>query len=66
VHVLGIEVPRGGDVIVGINGLPVRDADDVVRIVSNQLGPGDVATFEILRGGRRQTVAVRLGARTQG
>jgi S1-C subfamily serine protease len=53
-------------VILAINGHPVRDADDVVRIVSDLLGPGDVATFEILRDGERKTVAVQLGARSQG
>jgi S1-C subfamily serine protease len=63
VNVLGIDVPRGADVIVGINGRPVRDADDVVRLVSTQLKPGDVATFTIVRDGKRVTVPVRLGTR---
>ena len=65
VNVLGLDVPRGADLIVGINGRPVRDADDVVRIVATHLRPGDVATFTLLRDGRRKTVAVRLGARGQ-
>jgi S1-C subfamily serine protease len=63
VNVLGIDVPRGADVIVGINGRPVRDADDVVRLVSSQLKPGEVATFTIVRDGKRMTVPVRLGTR---
>ena len=63
VNVLGLDVPRGADLIIGINGKPVRDADDVVRIVSTQLKPGDVATFTLLRSGVRKTVAVRLGTR---
>jgi 2-alkenal reductase len=66
VSVLGVDVPRGADLIVGINGRPVRDADDVVRIVSSQLKPGDVATFTVLRGGERKTIAVRLGSRSRG
>jgi 2-alkenal reductase len=65
VNVLGLDVPRGADLIIGINGRPVRDADDVVRIVSTQLKPGQVATFTILRDGERRTIAVRLGARSQ-
>jgi S1-C subfamily serine protease len=65
VHVLGLDVPRGADVIIGINGKAVRDADDVVRIVSNQLQPGQVATFTVLRDGQRKTIAVRLGSRSQ-
>jgi S1-C subfamily serine protease len=66
VNVLGLDVPSGADLIVGINGKTVRDADDVVRIVSTQLKPGQVATFTILRDGQRKTIAVRLGARGQG
>ena len=62
-NVLGLDVPRGADLIIGINGKPVRDADDVVRIVSTQLQPGQVATFTLLRDGQRKTIAVRLGAR---
>jgi len=65
VNVLGLDVPRGADLIIGINGRPVRGADDVVRIVSNQLRPGEVATFTVLRDGERKTIAVRLGSRSQ-
>jgi 2-alkenal reductase len=53
----------GGDVIVAINGKPVRNADDVVRIVSLDLRPGTVATFTIVRGTQRKTLAVTLGDR---
>ncbi len=66
VNVLGLDVPKGADVILAINGHAVRDADDVVRIVSNSLGPGDVATFEVLRDGERKTIAVQLGTRSRG
>jgi len=62
-NVLGLDVPRGADLIIGINGKPVRDADDVVRVVSTQLKPGQVATFTLLRDGQRKTIAVRLGSR---
>jgi S1-C subfamily serine protease len=64
-NILGLDVPRGADLIIGINGRPVRDADDVVRIVSTQLKPGQVATFTILRDGQRKTIAVKLGTRSQ-
>jgi 2-alkenal reductase len=64
VDVLGIEdLSTGGDVIVEIDGKPVRSADDVVRIVSFSLEPQDVAVFTIVRGGRRMKVAVTLGER---
>jgi len=57
------DLKTGGDVIVAIDGRPVRSADDVVRIVSFALRPGAVATFTIVRGGQRRTVAVTLGDR---
>jgi S1-C subfamily serine protease len=64
VDVLGYTgLKSGGDVIVAIDGKPVRSADDVVRIVSFNLRPGAVATFTIVRGTTRKTVAVTLGDR---
>jgi len=64
VDVLGIrDLATGGDVIVEIDGRPVRRADDVVRIVSFSLKPKDVAVFTVVRDGRRQKVAVTLGER---
>jgi S1-C subfamily serine protease len=59
----GLAFPVGADVIVGIDGLPVRSADDVVRYVSDRLQPGDVAVFTVLRGGARRQFAVTLGER---
>jgi S1-C subfamily serine protease len=61
--VLGRDVLAGGDVIVEIDGHPVRRADDVVRIVSFALKPNDVTVFTIVRNGHRQKVAVTLGER---
>ncbi len=59
----GAEIFRGGDVILAVDGVPVANADDLVRIVSERLRPGQVATFSILRDGRRRTVAVKLAER---
>jgi 2-alkenal reductase len=57
------EIVAGGDVVTAIDGLPVRDADDLVRIVSERLRPGQVAVFSIVRGSSRRTLAVRLAER---
>jgi 2-alkenal reductase len=57
-------VATNGDVIVAINGVPVRSADDVVRIVSERLLPGQIARFTIVRGTTRKTISVRLGERS--
>ncbi len=64
VDVLGIQdLVTGGDVIVAIDGTPVRRADDVVRIVSGSLKPNDVAVFTVVRGGDRLKLAVTLAER---
>jgi S1-C subfamily serine protease len=59
----GITFPVGGDVIVAIGGEPVEGADDVVRLVSDELSPGETVIFTIVRDRARRQVAVRLGER---
>ena len=59
----GQTVTTGGDIVVAVDGVPVRSADDLVRIVTNTLEPGHTAVFTIVRAGHRRTVAVRLAAR---
>ena len=54
---------RGGDVIVAIDGMPVAGADDVVRIVSERLVPGQTATFTVVRGSKRLQLRVALTER---
>jgi S1-C subfamily serine protease len=61
----GVSVKRGGDVIVAIDGAPVASADDVVRLVSTRLRPGETATFTVIRSGHRRNVPVRLGERAE-
>jgi S1-C subfamily serine protease len=55
-------IPTGGDVIVGIGGRPVRDSSDVGQVILRRR-PGEVVRLEVLRGGKRRTVSVKLGAR---
>jgi len=60
----GLDVTLGGDLIVGIAGEPVESAEDVSRIVTERLLPGQVVPFEVLRGGtKRETVKVKLAER---
>ncbi len=59
----GLDVSLGGDLIVGIAGQPVRTADDVSRIVTDRLLPGQVVTFTVLRDGDEREVSVRLAER---
>jgi S1-C subfamily serine protease len=62
----GLGVRVGGDAIVAIDGRPVRDAEDVVRIVANELLPGEQARFTVVRGRARRVVEVTLGERPPG
>ena len=58
----GVRVTQGGDVIVAIDGKPVRSADDVVREISERL-PGQAVAVTIVRDSDRKLVRVRLGSR---
>ena len=44
-------------------GCPVTNAEDVVRIVSERLLPGETVPFTVVRGGQRRVVRVTLGER---
>jgi S1-C subfamily serine protease len=59
----GFEFRFGGDVVVKIANKPVRSADDLVRVVSESLLPGQVVRFTVFRDGKRLVVPVRLGER---
>ncbi len=60
----GLRVTLGGDVIVAIDGKPVESADDVSRIVTDELLPGQKVAFEVIRDGDKPvTLQVTLGRR---
>ena len=59
----GLDVTLGGDLIVAIGGTKINGADDVSRLVTTKLLPGQTVTFTVLRGTRRVAVPVTLGNR---
>jgi S1-C subfamily serine protease len=59
----GLVVRVGGDAIVAIDGVPVTGAQDVVRIVTTRLVPGETARFTVVRGRQRRVVDVTLDQR---
>jgi S1-C subfamily serine protease len=59
----GLGVHVGGDAIVSIDGNPVANAEDVVRIVATKLLPGETARFTVVQGKTRRTVSVKLAER---
>lgn len=59
----GLKYRTGGDLILAIDGYPVRNSSDVVRIVAERLRPGALATFTVVRGTDRRAIKVRMGER---
>jgi 2-alkenal reductase len=62
----GEDVTLGGDLVVSIGDTPVRSSEDVSRIVSEELLPGQRVAFTIVREGTSRTVPVVLGERPLG
>jgi 2-alkenal reductase len=61
---LGVEFKAGGDVIVALAGHPVRSSEDVVRIVTDALSPGQRVPVTVVRDGKRLQILVHLTKRT--
>ena len=59
----GTDVLAGGDVVIAVDGRRVSSSEDLVRIVSSRLFPGQTARFTVLRDGERLVVPVVLGDR---
>jgi 2-alkenal reductase len=59
----GLPFCPGGDLIVAVDGEPIRSAEDVVRVVNQELLPGDEIRLTVLRGAERLELTVLLGDR---
>jgi 2-alkenal reductase len=60
---LGVDFRDGGDVIVAMAGHPVGSSEDVVRIVTDALDPGQTVRLTVVRHGKRLQVPVHLAER---
>ncbi len=58
------QITVGGDAVTAVDGIPVTDANDLARIVAEDLRPGEYARFSIARGSRRLELRVQLGSRS--
>lgn len=60
-----IYLPRGGDLIIAIDGQPVKTFDDILVHLENHKSPGDKVELTVLRAGSRgeSRVTVTLAAR---
>jgi S1-C subfamily serine protease len=62
----GLPVTLGGDVIVRIGKTPVAGSEDVSRVVTDALLPGQTVEVTLVRDGQRRVVKLTLGERPQG
>jgi 2-alkenal reductase len=58
----GTPLPTGGDIIVAIDGLEVRDMDDLIVYLAGT-AVGQTVTLDIIREGERQSLDLVLGER---
>ena len=56
-------VGSGGDLIIAIDGKPVKTFDEMLSYLIVNKGPGDVVTLTVMRGDQQLDVPVTLGAR---
>ena len=61
----GAELQVGGDIILAIEGQPVRTMDDLIVYLVEETQPGDRVTLDILRDAREMAVEVTLGRRPE-
>ena len=56
--------PVGGDIIVGIDGSPIKSMDDLITYLIENTRPGDRIAVDVIReGGETATIEVVLGTR---
>jgi 2-alkenal reductase len=62
----GLPVILGGDLIVRIGSTRIRGSEDVSRIVTDELAPGQTVPVTLVRAGQRRVVSLTLAERPQG
>lgn len=61
--VRGVEVIIGGDIIVAVNGVFVRDLDQLLGYLVENTSPGDIIALTVIREAETLNVDVKLGTR---
>ncbi len=62
-QVRGTNVPTNSDIIVAVNGVMLRDIDDLVAFLVENTSPGDRIVLTIVRNGETLDLDVTLGVR---
>ena len=60
-HMAGI---KPGDIITQVQGTPVETPNQLSRLVA-RIGPGETANLEVIRDGKRTSIAVAMGERQE-
>jgi S1-C subfamily serine protease len=63
VVVRGRRVLLGGDLIVAVDGRPVKNGDELLAYLEERTRPGQTVTLTIIRDGETLELPVTLGAR---
>jgi S1-C subfamily serine protease len=61
--VRGVDLFVGGDIVIAVNGVAVRDLDQLLAYLVENTSPGDVVTLTVIRGEESLDFAVELGIR---
>jgi S1-C subfamily serine protease len=65
VEIEGQQVSVGGDVIVAVDGQPVKKFDDLITYLARSTEVGQTIELTVLRGGQEETVSLTLEARPE-
>ncbi|MEM3713007.1 MAG: trypsin-like peptidase domain-containing protein [Thermoproteota archaeon] len=63
ITILGMEIKIGGDLLISIDGYPVRSNDDIAMILEEYTYPGKTVNLTIVRNNRVMIIPVTLGKR---
>ena len=62
----GLPVTLGGDLIIRIGSTRIRGSEDVSRVVTDELAPGQKVPVTLVRAGQRRVVTLTLAERPLG
>jgi len=54
---------KGGDLIIAVDGQPIKDFSELMSYMMLNKNPGDVITFTVLRGTTEKDIDITLGSR---
>jgi S1-C subfamily serine protease len=59
----GLNLNKGGDLVIAVDGKPIKTFDDLIAYMITHKSPGDVMTLTIVRGSQQLDIPVTLGER---